>query len=1016
MNLTRLSLRRPVTVTMVALCLGVIGLVASRLLPLEFLPDMEFPALMVQIPYPNSSPAEVERRITRPVEEALATLTDIDRMRSDSGEDGAFIVLFFDWGADLSTKGVEARDKIDAILEQLPEGIERPIVRKFDASDIPVLTLRISSERDLSSAWEMLDRNLARRIRRLDGVSKVELYGVERKEVVIELSADRVAAHGIDVARLGERLKEASFILSAGEVNEGGRLRLVIPDGELESVEALRSWPVNERGLTLGEIAQVRLRDPDRTYGRHLDGHYAIGLNVYKATGANLVEVSDRVLEEVEAIGRLPEMKGISLYVMDNRGDGVRQSLDELKSSGLIGALLSALVLYLFLRHLGLTLLVTLAVPFSLLVTLGMMYFLGFSLNILTMMGLMLSIGMLVDNAVVVVENIQRFRARGDRPVAEATEAAALEVGTAILAGTLTSIIVFLPNVVGEKVEITTYLSHVGVTIVIALTASLLIAKSLIPLLTTRLPTVALSEREPLPRLGSAYRRLLGWSLAHRGWSVLAILLVVASAAWPVSQVKKELFPESDERRLLLQYNLNGQYALPVVEGAVNRIEAYLFAHREELEIKSVYSYFDIGRALSILVLTDKEEGRLSVKEIKKRIREGLPKIAIGTPTFNQEEGQNGGVVSLTLTGESSERLKRLGSEVVRVLSGVEGLTDVRMERSASDQEVRIRVHRERARAHGLDSQSVAEMVAAALRGSRLKPLTTPTGEVTVKVQFRPVDRADLDRLLTIPIRTPAGRRISLSAVADWEIREVPGAIHRENRATAVTIKASLDEVTSEEAREAIRAHMESLALPTGYHWQFGRELDREQQTQTTMLVNMLLALALIYLVMAALFESLLYPLSIITAIGFSVIGVYWFFWATGTTFSFMALIGILVLMGVVVNNGIVMVDHFNHLRWGGMAREAAVLKGARDRLRPILMTVGTTIVGLVPLAVGDAKIGGDGAPYYPMARAIIGGLAFSTLVSLLALPTIYLLLDDLSGWWSRVWARANRVPRLRRT
>jgi len=349
---------------------------------------------------------------------------------------------------------------------------------------------------------------------------------------------------------------------------------------------------------------------------------------------------------------------------------------------------------------------------------------------------------------------------------------------------------------------------------------------------------------------------------------------------------------------------------------------------------------------------------------------------------------------------------------VVRVLRLVPGLTDVRAVAEAEDQEVQIRIDRDRARQNGVSSQQVAEAVAAAMRGTPLRPYRTGTGEVDMRVEFRRADRTDFDALLSMPIQTPAGNRIALSTVADILIADTPGTIKREQRMASLKVQFGTAEgMTSEDAKKRVEEVMTTMQFPAGYSWGYGQAFDDEAEGMQGMLVNMLLALALIYIVMAALFESTLAPSAIISGIFFSFVGVYWFFLITVTTFSFMAMIGMLVLMGVVVNNGIVLIDHVHQLRSSGMSREQAVMIGSRDRLRPILMTVCTATLGMVPLAVGTTGIGGNGPPYYPMARAVIGGLVFSTVVSLVLLPTIYLMLDDVQVWGSRIMARARGLP-----
>ena len=1012
MKITEISLKRPVTVFMFFACMTLIGVMGARQLPLEFLPDIEFPGLFVVVPYRNSTPEEVERRITRPVEEALATLSGIERMESTSRDDGAEIQIRFKIGEDMAVKGVEARDKLDAIRASLPADVERLNVFKFAATDIPMLQFRISADRDLKNSYDMLERNLKRRIERIEGVSRVELYGVEKKEIRIELAADRIAAHGVDVRALGETLRKANFALAAGDLIEAGKRYYVKPEGRFTRLEDVQNFVINAQGLRLGDVATIRHTQPRQTYERHLNLKYAIGLAVYKEAGANLVETSDRVMAEIDQVKELGEMSGIRMVLFDDQATSVRTSLRDLVEAGLIGAVMSLFVLYMFLRDWRTTVIVATSVPLSLVITLAAMFFLGYSINILSLMGLMLSVGMLVDNAVVVNEAI--FKARGEHPEnpIAATLGGVNSVGLAVTLGTLTTAIVFLPNIFGAQNEITMYLAHVAVTICISLAASLLVAITLIPQLTTRIPITVTGGAPWIQRLSARYERLLDWTLHHRGKTWLFIGLTLVSVAIPLAAVKKDMFPQEGNKRLFMDYRMNGTYPLDKVRESVDSVEAWLMAHKDELDIDQVYSYFDIGRALSLIYLKEKEDRTRTPQEIQKAIREGLPKIPIGEPSF--EGGRSGGAeqLSVRVFGESSERLREVANDVVQLLRQVPGLTDVRVNAGASGWEMRVKVDREKARLYGLSSQQVAEVVAGAMRGTTLRPYRTPSGEVEMVLELRREDRTDIDALRALPLLTATGQRISLDAVAELSIGDVPGDIRREDRRTALTINfGTADQVTSEDARKRVSDFLSQLQFPPGYSWGYGRAFDDEQESQQTMLLNMLLALACIYIVMAALFESVLAPSAIITGIFFSFVGVFWFFLFTGTTLSMMAMIGMLVLMGVVVNNGVVLIDHVHQLREAGLPRERALVQGSRDRLRPILMTAASTILAMIPLAVGETTIGGDGPPYFPMARAVIGGLAFATVVSLVVLPTIYLSLEDVGHWGRRVFRRAAGRP-----
>ena len=1016
MKHTETALRRPVTTVVVFVALSLVGLIAARLLPLEELPDIEFPGIMIQIPYEGSTPEEVERLITRPVEEALATLSGVERMSSSSNENSAEIFLQFGWDENMGSKGIEARAKVDGVRHLLPDDVRRVLVFTGSLADQPVMQLRISSDRDLSDSYDLLDRLLKRPIERIEGVSKVDLHGVDPREVRILLDTNRMSAHGVSIDDLTQ-LEGANFAVSAGRITGDGRRYSVRPMGEFSSLQQIEDLVIKGDNVRLRDIATVELRSPDRDYGRHLDQNYAIALAVSKSTGANMVEVAGKVMDEVEKVRALPQMQGIKIFAMDNQAESVKKSLADLLSAGLIGALLAIVVLYLFLRQLSTTLIVTASVPFSLMITLGALYFADLSLNILTMMGLMLAVGMLVDNAVVVVESVFRQRAKDpDNPV-RATYRGVKDVGIAVIAGTATTIIVFLPIMFGTKTDITVFLTHVAVTIIVALLASLLIAQTLVPMLAARVktPPAMREQGRVMGAVSSRYVALLTWVLA-KPWKTFGLIVAICAVGvspLALQLVKFDAFPQDSSRRLYMDYYIEGQHPLERVEAAVNTIEDYLFANQEAFDISSVYSYYEKGEAVTVILLTDEEEAAVSTKIVMERIKESMPLLAIGKPSFDFNQQGGGDGFSLQISGDSTTELNAISYDVVRVLSTVDGLEDVRTDAQTGDREVQVVVDRLRAANLGLTSGAVADAVAVAMRGRNLREFRGETGEIEVRVTFRDSDKQTLEQLKELPLYTGNGERITLGSVADLQIGSSPHTIKRTDRQTAVIVSANLaEEATLDSVKPLAEELMNQLSLPPGYSWKFGRGFERQDETQAMMATNILLGIACIFLVMAALFESLLFPFAIILgSILFSVLGVFLFFAATGTTFSFMASIGIMILIGVVVNNGIVLVDHINNLRLSGLPRNQAIIEGGRDRIRPILMTVATTILGLTPLAVGTTQVGGDGPPYFPMARAIIGGLAFSTLVSLLVVPALYAYFDNLAAWGRNVMRHARRLP-----
>jgi HAE1 family hydrophobic/amphiphilic exporter-1 len=1007
MNLTDLSLRRPVTVVMSFVSMIAIGLIASRLLALEYFPSVDFPGIFVQVPYRGSTPEEVEKQITRPAEEVLATISGLKGMSTTSHEGGADIFLRFDWGEETTLKALEVREKLDGIVEQWPSDVERYFTFQFSTSDMPILMLRISSDQDLSGAYELLNRKVKQRLERVEGVSQVELYGVYPREVRVELDADRVAAHNVNLVELATLLSQSDFSLTAGRITDSGRRYTLRPLGELKSIEEIQHIVLNREGLRLSDIAEVSFAEPERVEGRHLNGSYAIGMNIQKESGANTVAAARLVEAEIEAIKEEGDLEGITIYYMDNAADGIVSSLKDLLNSGLIGALLSLIVLYLFLRQMSTTLIVTLAVPVSIIITLGALYFMGLSLNVLSMMGLMLAVGMLVDNAVVVTENVHRHQAIDPSASIEATRRGVREVSLAVVAGTLTTAIVFLPFIVSPADEVTLFMKHVAISICVALGISLLLALTVVPLLMARLKPPAATQTKTtwIDRVILLYDRVLEWLLNRRWISVGITLGILASVAIPIAFVDMDFFPDDEgtERRIELYYHINGSYTLDRVEEAVDEVEAYLFARKDSFEIESVYTYFESGHAESSLLLTPADQAVRSIEEIQEHIRAGLPKLAIAHPSFSWQSGNEEEGIRIMISGESSERLVELTNEVARVLERVDGFVDVRSEAARGDEEIQVVVDRERSRQYGFSTQQIASTVSTAMRGYNLRRFRTPDGEVEMRLAFQEADQESLEDLQNLTVQGPNNTPVRLATLARLVERRGPSSIQREDRITTLGVQVNLDGLTKEEGRERLEAVLANYDLPAGYEWGYSQRRDDEETSQQLMLVNLLLALVLIYLVMAALFESLIHPAAIWSSILYAIVGVFWFFFITNTTLQIMAWIGVLILIGVVVNNGIVLIDHINHLRGEGLDRRTAILQAGHDRFRPIVMTAATTILGLIPLCFGSTQIGGDGPPYFPMARAIVGGLAFSTFVTLVILPTIYILLDDLRDWSQRV-------------
>lgn len=989
-GLANFALRRPVTVCMFFASMLLLGLISSRLLPLEKFPGIDIPEIYINVPYRDASPAEVEKMITRPVEEALATMSGIQRLRSSSRENGAEIGIEFNWDENINAKSIEAREKIDAIRHLLPDDVERILVYQFNTNDLPIFQLRVSSERDLSNAYDLLERNLKQPIERVEGVSRVELYGVLKKEIAIRIDQERMAALHVNVGDLVRTLQAANFSMSAGHIFENQEKISVTPQGEYRSMQEIEALYV-AKGIQLKDIAEIQYETPRRSEGRHLDQTYAVGFNIFRESGSNLVEVSERVWDVIDEANENPAFNGINLLIFDDEAESVTSSLSDLVDAGLMGAFLSILVLYAFLRRFTTTLIVVLSVPFSLCITLGFMFFFGYTINILSLMGLMLAVGMLVDNAVVVTESIEQEKANVKDAVT-ATKIGVSKVSLAVIAGTATTAIVFLPNIIGKKVSLTIFLEHVAISICISLFASLLIAQTLIPLLASKIKHKPRKKDAKPSIMKQRYERMLAWTLSHQGWSAIIGLLMIVSTVFIAQLVPDNEQGMDSRNRIWLNYNINGNYTLDEVEKTVTKLETFLYEHQEKFHIKSIYSYYTPGFAVSGITLND--ELPVKKKEIQEMIRDALPKFARAEPSFRWDDGGGGGV-RLTLLGPSSESLLRIADQVVPVLSNIDGLADVKTEIDDNQRELQIHVDRQKAYRFGLNSQDIGSIVATALRGNNLRTFRHGNnGEVDIRLMFDEALQHSIAELKSLPVARDGNKTVTLDMVADLQITSRLSQINRYYRQTAIAIGANMEEdMTLDEAREKIEKIMGSLELPTGYSWSLDGSFRQQRESESIMLTNMLLAIAMIYIVMAALFESLVLPTAVITSVLFSFTGVFWTFALTGTPMSVMGMIGMLILMGIVVNNGIVLVDRINQLVNEGHRVHDAIMEGCLTRVRPVLMTVATTVLGLLPLALGDTNVGGDGPPYSPMAIAIIGGLVFSTMTSLLLVPLAYLLL-----------------------
>ena len=1009
MSLPRLAVHRPVTTAMLLLSVLVIGGIAAFRLPLAYLPEIDVPFIGVQVPYPSSNPQQVEREIAKPVEEVLATLPGVKKLNSTSNADGAEFFVEFDWGNELDIVRMLVSEKMDQVEQELPAGIGEIVIFSFNTSDIPVVQGRISAQGvDLASNYELIEARVVNRLRRVPGVARVTLEGVEPREIFVDLVLDKVKLHAVDVGALIAKLQGASSNLVLGQVDDSGLRFTARAVGEFLSVDQLRDLRIDERGLRLSDIAEISYEQPPIGYGRHLDRSYAVALEVYKESTANTVDVVESVFRVMHGeIDKDPLLQGINVFVWEDQGEIITNGIRGLLLAGLAGSLLAVLSLYFFLRRFDSTFIVSLSIPFSVIAACGLIYFMGGNLNILSMMGLMLAVGMLVDNAVVVLESIDR-RHRTEKDRNKAALEGARQVSVAVATSTLTTVIVFLPLLVGAKTDLATWLKEIGLSITIALGCSLFTSLTLIPLMAAHV--LGRRRSKPIPaveRLEERYVRMLRWTLRHKVGTagLLVAVLLVGLAPFATGMVEAAMFSGTRNERLFLRYEFADFTYKSDAERAVDRVEAFLESRKPDYGIESLYSYYAENRAETTLTLARKNLNDEEARDLRQRIRDELP-VLPGVRFLFDDDSESGGsstFFAVKFFGQDTGVLEDYATEATRRLETVAGIQDVRTPFKEAQREIQVSIDREKAARVGLTARDMADIFSFTLGSMRLPRFNAGAREVDTWLGLRLEDRQNLEDLQAIQIGGGEGRPpILLGDIAAFEVVPRPKEIVRENRKVRIEVRGTYEGEEWEAAKVEIEGLMNAFDMPPGYSWGWNdRIIDQEGHSQQ-MAINMLLALVLVYIVMASLFESLAQPFAILVSILFALPGVAWALALTGTKFNLMAQIGIMILMGIVVNNGIVLLDQINRSRREGLSRDEAIFTAGRERLRPILMTAATTIIGLLPLAVRGPNAAG--LFYYPLARTVMGGLMSSSILTLLALPYFMILVETVADWLRRIW------------
>ncbi len=1019
MKIYELAARRPVGTAMLYFCVVVLGVVASRQLAVDLMPEADMPQVSVTTTYTGVSPQEIESLITRPIEQSLSTIEGIDKLNSTSAEGMSRISIQFEWGRDLDEAVNDIREQMDFVREVLPEDANDPTVFKFNLSDMPIGFLGVGGGGDVRRLRRLAEETLSRRLERVPGVASVDVRGGREREIQVRLDQARLAALGVSPAEVTRALSRENRNVSAGDMLETGREVMIRTVGEFESTEEIANVVVSTRDgrpLQVKDLGEVRDTFREITNELWIDGEPGMRMYVSKQSGANTVEVMADVRDEIDALNRDYAGRAEISILMDN-SEFISQSVNNVRLGALMGAALAVIVLLIFLRDLRATLIIGTAIPISVLATFALMYFYGFTLNVISLGGIALGIGMLVDSSIVVLENIHRMRRQGASALSAAI-AGTREVSTAILAGTMTTIAVFIPVVfIGGFAGI--FFKEMAIVVSFALFCSLAVSLTLIPSLAARFLGNSRDARDPLgvlPRITVGLRGLDRWydatlrRLLRHPWRVVggAVGFLMLSF-FMTSQIGFELMPESDEGQLGVHVELPIGTPVETTATTMKELELRLRGALEEGELKHLVSTAGpenwwrpaAGNQGSMEVMltpiSERNRGQETIVSAIRKAMSDLPgadvKVYPSSGNMMMRMMRGGGErLTVEIRGHDLDTADALAERVRTAMLEVPGVVHPRVDRERGQLERTLHVDRERLAELGMAGADVAESVEHYVLGKVATRFREGGEEYDVRIQLAEEQRADLEQLPQLPIVTPQGQVIRLGALAGIEPSMGPTSIAREDQQRILRISAGISDRGFGEVVADLQERLALIEVPEGFSAGLGGELREQGEVFAELLIGVFLALFLVYTVMAVQFESLIQPLIIMTSVPFSFVGVVLSLVITGTTFNMNSFLGLVVLVGIVVNNAIVLVDYTNILRREhGEELLDAIVKAGRRRLRPILMTTLTTALGLVPLAIG---LGEGSEIQAPLARVIVGGLLTSTAITLLFVPSLYLLVE----------------------
>jgi HAE1 family hydrophobic/amphiphilic exporter-1 len=1033
MKLTEIALHRRVTVLMAFLAIVLLGIISWQRLPLDLLPSLSYPQITILTAYENVAPSEIEPLITKPIEAAVGTVKGLRQITSSSKEGISLVTLDFEWGTDINLAALDVREKTDVIRESLPREMDSPIIVKYDPASLPIMTLAVSAPADLTELTRVAFEEMKRDIERIEGVALARVSGGVEREILIAVDQGRLFAYGIPIAKIVDALKAANFNFPGGKIEQPYREIRIRTMGQFQTLKDFGKVVVGKTSqnipVFLTDVAEVIDTFKDQSSSSRMNGKRSIGISIFKQADANTVQVARKVHQDLKRLEKKLNPKGEIIVAFD-QSKFIQNAIEDLHWAGVMGGGLAFLVLLLFLHSLRSALIITTAIPISVLGTFALMYFSGISLNMMSLGGLVLGVGMLVDNGIVILENISRHREKNPQGY-EATFIGVEEMKNPVIASTLAHVIVFLP-IIFVKGLAGKFFAQLALTISFSLLLSILVALLLNPMLDSlRRPASSLAQmgaraKSPFGKIDRGmktlevlYGRTLSWALQNRKKVLLLTVVFFLFTLSFIPKMPMEFMPNVDQGQFLLKVTTPPESNLRATERVISQIEEILLQRPEVQTITANIGYdkkekaekslgeLETNVGYLMVTLKDRRERKRSVEQLVNEIRPGIAQIPKAEVEYILQQNilqflkqKKKTPELLEIRGMDLEKLQALSHDVRERLKEIKGLKDIESSMGRVESEVQVVVDREKAASYKLTLKEVADTIKVAMEGEVATKFFEKDKEIDIRVRLRKVDRQDIPDLKKILIHTPLKSDIPLSEIASVTPAESLKEIQRRDQNRVAFIYANVTGRKFSESLEEVKEAIRPIQLPEGHFILISGEGEEMRDSFQKLMFALLLSVVLVYMLLASQFESLLHPFTIMFSVPLAIIGVMGALFLTGHSLSLGVYIGGIMLGGIVVNNSIILVDYTNTLRKKGIPRQDAVIEGGTTRLRPILMTALTTILGLVPLAISF----GEGSEIRaPLAITVIGGLTSSTLLTLFIIPILYSSFED---WRDRVMKR----------